>query len=91
MQVVRGRAVSVYAIGPLLLQRNAENRHPAGLVAHHVQEIVNVRPFLNIVCQVEMRIIEFVRVSLGVFYDGNSANDALMALANAATAPCIRV
>jgi hypothetical protein len=48
----------------LLLQRDAEQRHGAGFVSHHVQKLVNSGAFLNIVRQVKMGIVEFVIVCL---------------------------
>ena len=64
MQVIGRSALPVHPVGPFLLQGNAENRHAAGLVAHHAQEIADVRPFLNIIGQVEMRIVEVIRGGL---------------------------
>ena len=62
VKVIPGRTVPINAVRPLLLQRDAEQRHPAGRASHHVQKIANVGALLNIVGQVEMRIIEFILV-----------------------------
>ena len=35
VQVIRGRTISVHAVRPLLLKRDAEQRDPAGLISHH--------------------------------------------------------
>ena len=60
LQVVGRREIAVDAVRPLLLQRNAEQRDSSDLGSHDVQEVVNVRAFLDVVRQVEMRIVEFV-------------------------------
>jgi hypothetical protein len=48
----------------LLLQRDPEQSHPASTASHHVQKIANVGAFLNIVGEVEMRIVEFIIAGL---------------------------
>jgi len=53
-----------HPIRPLLLQGNAEQRHPASFRFHHVQKIVNVGAFLNIVGQVKMGIVEIIILCL---------------------------
>ncbi len=64
MQVIRGRAISVYAVGPLLLKRDTEQRNPACLVSHHIQKLANADSFLNLVGQVEMGIVELIIATL---------------------------
>ena len=59
IQVVLRGAVSIHAVRPQLLQGNAEQRHPPGLVPHDLEEIPNVGAFLDVVGQVKMRVVEF--------------------------------
>jgi len=50
--------VSIDAIRPLLLKRNAKQGHSSNFVSHNLQEVMNVNPFLNVVRQVEMRVVK---------------------------------
>ena len=71
VHVIGRRPVLVNAVGPLLLQRNAEQGHTTSFGPHHIQEIVNVGAFLNIVGQVEMGIVEFVIIGLRTCRNAN--------------------
>jgi hypothetical protein len=64
VQVIRRGTVAVSAVRPLLLQRNAEDGHASSFGPHHVQKLVDIRPFLNIVGQMKMGIVEFIIVGL---------------------------
>ena len=64
MQVIGRRTISVNPVRPLLLQGDAEQRHAAGFISHHVQKIVNIRTLLNIVGQVEVGIVELIITGL---------------------------
>ena len=58
LQVIPGREVARVRVHPLLLQRNAEERRATDLVAHHAQKVVNVGPLLDVVRQVNVRVVE---------------------------------
>jgi hypothetical protein len=61
LQVVRGRELAGVAVRPLLLQRNAEERRALHARAHDLQEVTDVDPLLDVVGQVEVRVVELVR------------------------------
>ncbi len=60
LQVVGRREVAGVAVRPLLLQRDAEERRPPDLVAHDLQEVVNVGAFLDVVREVEVVVVDEV-------------------------------
>ena len=64
LQVVRGPELARVLVRPRLLQRNAEQGDTADRVAHDLQEPVDVRAFLNVVRQVEVRVVDLVSGSL---------------------------
>jgi hypothetical protein len=54
VQIVRRGAIPIHPVGPLLLQGDAEHCRSAGFSSHHVQKLVDVRAFLDIVGQMKM-------------------------------------
>ncbi len=60
LQVVRGREVSRVPVRPGLLQRDAEQGRAPHLGSHDVEEPVHVDPFLDVVRQVEVRVVDDV-------------------------------
>jgi hypothetical protein len=50
--------VAIDPIRPLLLKWNAEQGHSSNFVSHNFQEVMNVSPFLNVVRQVKVRVVE---------------------------------
>src|SRR4051812_1400338 len=62
--MVGRREAAGVAPAPLLLQRNAEERDAADLRAHDRQDVVDVRPFLDVVREVEVRVVQLVRLTL---------------------------
>ena len=52
--------VAIDPIRPLLLQRYPKERDAARLVAHDLQEVMDVESLLNVIRQVKMRIVEKV-------------------------------
>ena len=60
VQVVGGREVAGVAIRPLLLQRDAEERGPARPRPHDSQELARREALLDIVGQMEVRVVELV-------------------------------
>ena len=59
VQIIGRCAVSVDAIGPLLLKRYAKQGDSSDLVAHDFHEILNGCPFLDVVRQMEVGVIQF--------------------------------
>ncbi len=59
-RIIRRRVVSIEPVGPLLLQRNAEQRDPPRLASHDFEEVADVRALPHVVRQMEMRIVEQV-------------------------------
>ena len=64
MEVIGRCEIRINPVRPLLLQGNAEDGYPARMTAHHLEEIVNVGSFLNVVGQTEMGIVEFILTGL---------------------------
>src|SRR5262249_22296182 len=64
LQVVRGGEIPAVPVRPLLLQRDAEERDASHSGPHDLQEVVNVRPFLDVVREVEVRVVQLVRSGL---------------------------
>ena len=58
MQVVGRSEVAGVAVGPLLLERNPEQRRAADPRPHDAQEVAGPDAFLDVVGQVEVRVIE---------------------------------
>jgi hypothetical protein len=57
----------------LLLQWDSKECDAPDLVAHNLQEVVNIDPFLNIVGEVEVSVVEEIVVRLCLY--GDRAND----------------
>ena len=60
LQVVGRREVAGVAVRPRLLQRDAEQRDAPDLRPHDLQELVDVGAFLDVVRQVEVRVVDHV-------------------------------
>ena len=58
LQIVRRRIVSTDAMRPLLLKRYTEQSRPAGRGPHDFQELPDRCPFLYVVIQVKVHIVE---------------------------------
>ena len=58
VQVVGRREVAGVGVGPVLLQRDAEQRRAGDARAHDVEELGDVDALLDVVGQVEMRVVE---------------------------------
>ena len=59
LQIVSRSKVSGIGVGPLLLQRNPEKRNSPDFRAHDIQKSVNIRALLNVICQMEVNVIDF--------------------------------
>ncbi len=75
MQIVGRREVGRIGVGPLLLQRDAEERRPTDAAAHDLQELPDADPFLDVVRQVEMRVVELAGGPLDPCVDRARADD----------------
>ena len=60
LQVIGGREVARVPVRPGLLERDAEEGDPSDLRAHDLQEVVDVGPLLDVVRQVEVRVVHDV-------------------------------
>ena len=66
LQVVRRREVAGIAVRPLLLQRDAEQRRSAHARPHDLQELTRLDALLDVVRQVEVRVVETVGRALSL-------------------------
>jgi hypothetical protein len=65
LQVIPGREIARVPVLPHLLQRQAKQRRALHDPVHHAQVVVDVRAFLDVVRQVEVRIaIDILRLRL---------------------------
>ena len=60
LKIVGWGEVAGVPVRPRLLQGNAEQRHAPHLVAHDLQEVVDVRPLLDVVREVEVSVVHDV-------------------------------
>jgi len=66
LQVITRREVTGVRVRPRLLQRDAEQGGAGDARAHEAQEVANIRALLDVIRQVEVRIVE-----LGVARSGD--------------------
>ena len=65
LQVVGWGEVAGILVGPLLLERNAEQSDAPDLRVRDFEKVVDIGSLLNAIGQVEMRIVELLWCSLG--------------------------
>ena len=70
VQVVGRREVAGVAVRPLLLQRDAEQRRSAHARPHDLEELTRLDALLDVVRQVEVRVVETVGRALSLRTDG---------------------
>ena len=87
LQVVGRREVAGVRVRPLLLQRDAEERRAPDARPHDVEEPADVDPLLNVVRQVEVRVVESLdarQIAAGAGFCWASGRDWLAAIARPA-------